>query len=47
MAEIINIANVSEKREWQFFKFSGCRLNLKMKAITILKYACYSPECSE
>jgi len=35
------IANVPEKREWQFFKFSGFRLNLKMKTITILKYACY------
>ncbi|MCL2611433.1 MAG: BlaI/MecI/CopY family transcriptional regulator [Defluviitaleaceae bacterium] len=35
------IANVPEKREWQFFEFSGFRLNLKMKTITILKYACY------
>ncbi|MCL2610711.1 MAG: MBL fold metallo-hydrolase [Defluviitaleaceae bacterium] len=38
----IGIANVPEKREWQFFKFSGFKLNLKMKTITILKYACYS-----
>ena len=39
---ITTIANVPEKREWQFFKFSGFRLNLKMKAITFLKCACYS-----
>ena len=37
-----SIANVPEKRKWQFFKFSGFRLNLKMKTITFLKYACYN-----
>lgn len=39
--KITTIANVPGKNEWKFLKFSGFSLNLKMKAITIFKYACY------